>query len=42
VEVESHGGSIAARSDEGKGMGIYITLPAAPALPLAPAERKTG
>jgi signal transduction histidine kinase len=28
VEVESHGGTIDARSGEGKGMGVYITLPA--------------
>jgi signal transduction histidine kinase len=29
VEVESHGGSIDVKSGEGKGTGIYITLPAA-------------
>jgi signal transduction histidine kinase len=28
TEIESHGGSIEAKSDEGKGMGVYITLPA--------------
>jgi signal transduction histidine kinase len=28
VEVESHGGTIDVRSGEGKGMGVYITLPA--------------
>jgi signal transduction histidine kinase len=29
VEVESHGGRIEAKTGDGKGMGIYITLPAA-------------
>ncbi|MDR1246637.1 MAG: HAMP domain-containing histidine kinase [Clostridiales Family XIII bacterium] len=29
AEVESHGGSIEAKTGDGKGMGIYITLPAA-------------
>jgi light-regulated signal transduction histidine kinase (bacteriophytochrome) len=28
VEAESHGGTIDVRSDEGKGLGVYITLPA--------------
>jgi signal transduction histidine kinase len=27
TEIESHGGSIVAKSGEGKGMGVYITLP---------------
>jgi signal transduction histidine kinase len=31
AEVESHGGTIAVKSEAGKGLGVYITLPAAPA-----------
>jgi signal transduction histidine kinase len=30
TEIEGHGGRVTVKSEPGKGMGVYITLPAPP------------